>query len=126
MAKRGASKDDCGNTIAIIGDITLDIHYSSGTGLPVPVTPGTDVTIAGRLTFQAGGTALPFARAIARHGLMPLILSAVGEDSAGASVKVRLAVKRLEELEPGRSAGHIQVEDLLLRECPEEHAATRR
>ena len=51
---------------------------------PGRIAPGEDVP--GRITRRRGGVALNVALALARHGLRPAILSAVGADAAGAAL----------------------------------------
>ncbi|MCX7889161.1 MAG: PfkB family carbohydrate kinase [Rhodobacteraceae bacterium] len=66
--------------ILCIGSFLWDVI--GRTGLPVP--PGAD--LPGRIARQPGGVALNIAAALARAGMRPAVLSAVGGDEAGAAL----------------------------------------
>jgi sugar/nucleoside kinase (ribokinase family) len=72
--------------ILAIGAVLWDIIGRTDRAMPqaAPGQPGADVP--GRITRLPGGVALNAALALARFGLRPALLSAVGRDSAGADL----------------------------------------
>lgn len=66
--------------ILCIGALLWDIIGHSD----VPLYPGADVP--GRIARTAGGVASNIATALARHGMRPALLAAVGADSEGAAL----------------------------------------
>lgn len=75
--------------ILCIGSVLWDvIGQAAG-----PMRPGADVP--GRITRQPGGVALNIARTLARFGLAPALLSAVGRDAEGEALVAACAAMGL-------------------------------
>lgn len=71
--------------ILCIGSVLWDIIGRT----PAPMQPGED--LPGRITREPGGVALNIALTLARLGLRPAVLTAIGRDSAGDDLIAALA-----------------------------------
>jgi len=85
--------------ILCIGSFHWDVIGHSGHALP----PGADVP--GEIRRQPGGVAANIALALARSGLRPALLSAVGQDAEGAALLAAAAAQGLDVRFVHRAAG---------------------
>jgi sugar/nucleoside kinase (ribokinase family) len=75
----------------VLGDLTLDVTWTSGEPWPASKKLGADVTIVATPEYHIGGTGFLFAKAVGdMTSLEPVIVSAVGDDPIGEAVRQEL------------------------------------